>query len=404
MAWQHQRPWHVLQTGFDLGLQFLTTWRDWQQSPARPDRLFFTVITEQALPSHEALTGLAVRPEMQAMQRQLATAWRGMTPGTHRLVFADGHVLLTLHAGPTDKLLRELDVAADHVVLDAGFFAATSPAALTNAPNNANAPCTSPLQRLQTLSRVCRPGTRVTMALSPSDPYTPPGPQQNPSQNAAQPSPEAWQQCGFILYPTTIPTTTSAWPPTQGPAQAETLPPGVTATFAPTWTPRSRLRQNLPAVSRQVLVIGAGLSGSAVAHSLAVRGWAVTVLDQGDAPGAGASGLPAGLAAPHVSPDDSVLSRITRAGVRATLQRAQTLLHSGTDWAPTGVLEHRVEGKRSLPTGDAWPASGHEWSTQATAAHIAAAGLPLSRPRCGTGWRAGSGRVSWRRRSCKHRA
>ena len=48
-----------------------------------------------------------------------------------------------------------------------------------------------------------------------------------------------------------------------------------------------------------------------MAHSLAVRGWSVTVLDQAPGVGAGASGLPAGLAAPHVSPDDNVLSRIT---------------------------------------------------------------------------------------------
>ena len=52
-------------------------------------------------------------------------------------------------------------------------------------------------------------------------------------------------------------------------------------------------------------MIGAGLSGSAVAYSLAVRGWSVTVLDQAEGVGAGASGLPAGLAAPHVSPDDN---------------------------------------------------------------------------------------------------
>lgn len=97
------------------------------------------------------------------------------------------------------------------------------------------------------------------------------------------------------------------------------------------------------------LVIGAGLAGSSVAFSLAQRGWLVTVLDRGDAEGAGASGLPAGLAAPHVSPDDNVLSRITRAGVQATLHRAQTLLQSGTDWGLTGVLEHNLAGKRRLP-------------------------------------------------------
>lgn len=130
-----------------------------------------------------------------------------------------------------------------------------------------------------------------------------------------------------------------------------------------------------PPEKREALVIGAGLSGSAVAHSLAVRGWAVTVLDQAPGVGAGASGLPAGLAAPHVSPDDNVLSRITRAGVQATLQRAQALLHSGTDWALSGVLEHNLAGKRRLPATCA-----DQHSTPASPAQIAAAGLPKGTP------------------------
>jgi tRNA 5-methylaminomethyl-2-thiouridine biosynthesis bifunctional protein len=138
-------------------------------------------------------------------------------------------------------------------------------------------------------------------------------------------------------------------------------------------------------------VIGAGLSGAAVAHSLASRGWAVTVIDQADGPGAGASGLPAGLAAPHVSPDDNVLSRITRAGVRTTLQRAQALLQSGTDWALSGVLEHNLAGKRKLPrverdvhVANGGAQSGTDdplaMSCEASAAQIAAAGLPPETP------------------------
>ena len=121
-----------------------------------------------------------------------------------------------------------------------------------------------------------------------------------------------------------------------------------------------------------------------MAHSLALRGWAVTVLDQAEGVGAGASGLPAGLAAPHVSPDDNVLSRITRAGVRAALQRAEALLQSGTDWALSGVLEHNLAGKRRLPTGNAVPEeaqdNANECSTQASAEQIAAAGLPPETP------------------------
>jgi tRNA 5-methylaminomethyl-2-thiouridine biosynthesis bifunctional protein len=112
-----------------------------------------------------------------------------------------------------------------------------------------------------------------------------------------------------------------------------------------------------------------------VAHSLASRGWRVTVIDQASGVGAGASGLPAGLAAPHVSPDDSVLSRITRAGVQATLQRADALLQSGTDWALTGVLEHNLAGKRRLPAVN----SGSP-TAQASPAQVAAAGLAPGTP------------------------
>lgn len=122
--------------------------------------------------------------------------------------------------------------------------------------------------------------------------------------------------------------------------------------------------------------MGAGLSGSAVAFSLAARGWEVTVIDQAADVGAGASGLPAGLAAPHVSPDDNILSRITRAGVQATLERAEYLLQSGTDWGLTGVLEHNLAGKRRLPK----PGLETNPSVSANADQIAAAGLPPETP------------------------
>jgi tRNA 5-methylaminomethyl-2-thiouridine biosynthesis bifunctional protein len=107
----------------------------------------------------------------------------------------------------------------------------------------------------------------------------------------------------------------------------------------------------------------------------------VTVLDQATGAGAGASGLSVGLAAPHVSPDDNVLSRITRAGVGATLQRAQALLQSATDWALSGVLEHNLGGKRRLPTDpNTQDLTSVDPTIPASAELIAAAGLPLGTP------------------------
>lgn len=117
-------------------------------------------------------------------------------------------------------------------------------------------------------------------------------------------------------------------------------------------------------------MIGAGLAGSSAALSLARRGWAVTVLDRAAAPAAGASGLPAGLAVPHVSPDDNPLSRLTRAGLRLTTQRASDCLRDGLDWGASGVLERRDACKTRLPPGL------DDGCGPASAAQLAAAGLP----------------------------
>jgi tRNA 5-methylaminomethyl-2-thiouridine biosynthesis bifunctional protein len=86
------------------------------------------------------------------------------------------------------------------------------------------------------------------------------------------------------------------------------------------------------------------------------------------------------LLAPHVSPDDSLLSRLSRAGVRATLQQVQALLQPGEDWALSGVLEHRVDGSRGLPAH--WPPEGDDWSEAADASYLAKAGLPSDTSAC----------------------
>jgi tRNA 5-methylaminomethyl-2-thiouridine biosynthesis bifunctional protein len=104
--------------------------------------------------------------------------------------------------------------------------------------------------------------------------------------------------------------------------------------------------QNLPlAAQRHVTIIGAGISGAGTARALATRGWHVTVLDAGAAPAAGASGLPVGVIAPHTSLDDSIISRLSRAGIRAMRQAMHDLLQEGVDWFPSGVQEHRLPGK-----------------------------------------------------------
>jgi tRNA 5-methylaminomethyl-2-thiouridine biosynthesis bifunctional protein len=243
----------------------------------------------------------------------------GLLPGVHRIGLQDGRVQLTLYIGLVPAIARELDMAADSIGIE--------PLAAWDA---------------RAIARLCKRGTALHWT------------------HAHAQDLEALQQAGVQLNT----------------KRSE----GV---YQPQWEPKSSLRPSLRPTSRaspasspqHALVIGAGLSGAAVAHSLAIRGWTVDVLDQGEQLGAGASGLPAGIFATHVSPDNNVLSRITRDGVRATVHRAQQLLEQGIHWQVSQLLEHRFAGKRQLPAASLWPAAGHEWSTAAQDAQKLAGGL-----------------------------
>jgi tRNA 5-methylaminomethyl-2-thiouridine biosynthesis bifunctional protein len=136
--------------------------------------------------------------------------------------------------------------------------------------------------------------------------------------------------------------------------KAEGLPPKrhrTQAVFDPKWEPKG-LRPAASKDAGEAIVVGAGLAGAAAAASLARRGWKVTVLDAADSPAAGASALPVGLLAPHVSPDDNLLSRLSRAGVRIALQQARTLLREGEDWRETGVM--RIGEERTWQEHAGW--------------------------------------------------
>ncbi|MBI5279122.1 MAG: FAD-dependent oxidoreductase [Burkholderiales bacterium] len=122
------------------------------------------------------------------------------------------------------------------------------------------------------------------------------------------------------------------------------------ATWDPPWEPR-RGPAAVRAKAGTCAVIGAGLAGASVAASLARRGWKVLVVEAAGGPASGASGLPAGLLAPHQSPDDNLLSRLSRAGVRATLCQAEAVLPPDA-WGASGVLEHRSEDPRPPPHAD----------------------------------------------------
>ena len=130
---------------------------------------------------------------------------------------------------------------------------------------------------------------------------------------------------------------------------------------------RLRLRVASHPLVQTHLTLGIG----PVATREAERGFNIEVLDQGTSVAAGASGLPVGLVAPHASPDDSLISRLSRAGVRAMRDTMQQLLEPGIDWGDSGVQERRLPGKTRKGGAPQhwetdWPDEGHAWTCRTT--------------------------------------
>jgi tRNA 5-methylaminomethyl-2-thiouridine biosynthesis bifunctional protein len=327
VAWAGQPQWRILETGFGFGLNFLTTWQAWRADPQRPRLLHFVSIEAFPVSREDLLRAAAGYPDLLGLAECIAAQWHGLLHGFHRLWLDEGRVLLTLCVGDVQTMLRAQRFEADSIFLD-GFSPQRNPAMWS-------------AETLKAVSRFARRGTRVA------------------SWTIARTVCDALAQNGFQVK------------------KSPGLPPKrdcLQGVFEPAWQVRRRGPAPSPAaVAGRCVVIGAGLAGGAVAASLARRGWEVEVLEAADRPAAGASGLPVGMLAPHVSPDDALLSRLTRAGIRATWQQLERLLAEGVDWRASGVLERRAAGDDRMPEG--WTAEGPNESWHASPAQLAQAGL-----------------------------
>lgn len=295
-AWAGHPAWTVLDTDFQDGHHFLSTWLAWRHDPYRPRLLHYVGIAPATAPRPATAP---LDDEWDTLAHALAAQCTGLGPGFHRILLEQGQISLTLCRGDLQAMLGEQVFQADTVV-------GTAP------PDKWAA---------QLLARRCKRGTRFALRA--------------PAPAADAPLLALLQGAGFQLDR-----------PDPDPA-----PPGVaaalTGTFDPRWDIPARRNADPHAVRSptRCAVIGAGMAGASVAQALALRGWQVTVFDQEAAPAGAASGVPVGLAVPHVSADDNPRSRISRSGTRLLLQHAQRLLVRGQDWEPSGVLER----KRNAP-------------------------------------------------------
>jgi len=292
--WAGARVFTIVESGFGLGLNFLATWQAWRADPTRPERLHFVSIEKHPF-VREGLAELHARyPDFAPLAAELQAVWPLPLPGLHRLHFEHGRVTLTLAFGDIADVLPNLRLAADAIYLD-GFAPDRNPGMWTTAI-------------MKALARLARPGAtaatyttaravRDVLAAAGFAPALRPGFGHKRQMLAARYSPPR--------------------PPRHAPP------------VAPLWS------------ERRAIVVGAGLAGAAVAERLAARGWAIELIERHPGPAAEASGMPAGSFHPQVSRDDSILSRLTRAGFLYALGNWRALEAAGhrLDWQRCGVLQ-----------------------------------------------------------------
>lgn len=296
--WHDRRIFTVLETGFGMGINFLMTWAAWRADPARCERLHFVSTEKHPFTRADLLAAhSAVVPDesIAALARTLVEAWPMLVPGTHRLEFEGGKVTLTLVFGDATQTLPTLWLRADAFYLD-GFAPAKNPELWTPAV-------------FKSLARLAGEGATFATYTSAGDVK------------------RALTQNGF------------EYRKVEGFGWKRAMLQGH---FAPRW----RVRRHEPPAplavrERHAVVIGAGLAGCALIERLTARGWHVTCLERHAAVARDASGNPAGVFHPMLSRDDSVASRITRAGFLYALQRWDALVQNGhrlTRGAP-GLLQ-----------------------------------------------------------------
>jgi tRNA 5-methylaminomethyl-2-thiouridine biosynthesis bifunctional protein len=339
--WQGRHTFTVLETGFGMGINFLMTWAAWRADPSRCERLHFVSIEKHPFTATDLRSVYAATlsdPAIAELAQLLADTWPMLVPGTHRLEFEAGRVVLTLVLGDAAESLPALRLRADAFYLD-GFAPARNPELWTPAIFKA-------------LARLAGEGATFATYSSAGD------------------IKRALTQSGF------------EYRKVDGFGWKRAM---LVGHFAPRWRVR-RYEPPAPLAleERHAVVIGAGLAGSAVIERLAARGWRITSLERHASVARDASGNPAGVFHPMISRDDSVASRVTRAGFLYALRRWDALERAGHRplRGGQGLLQIAADDDEASAISEAIAAFGYpsEYVTPVSTSEAGRlAGMPLAR-------------------------
>ena len=282
--WKGRDAFVIVETGFGLGVNFLTAWEAWRQDAGRPKRLHFISVESRPFARTDLAAALAPLAEVAPLARALCSVFPPPLAGFHRLHFDAGRVILTLLLGEAREALPQLVARADAFFLD-GFSPARNPGLW------------SP-EVVRELARLALPG--ATLA----------------TWTVAGGVRAALADAGFQVEKR------------EGFASKREM---LTGRFV------AREARPLATCARRAVVIGGGLAGTLAAERLAARDWEVDLVDERNERSVAA----VGLVRPIVNLRDAVNAQASRSAFLYALQHYRALQHDGYHlvWDRCGVLQ-----------------------------------------------------------------
>ena len=272
----------IAETGFGTGLNFLLSWQLWEEFAPETCQLHFISCEKHPLAREDLIKSLQFWPQLEKQAQQLIAAYPILTPGYHQISFANGRVTLTLMLGDAlecyeqlllcgeSKLERELRTACvDAWYLD-GF-----------APKKNQSMWSESL--IKVIAMLSHEGTTLAT-------YT-----------AAAPVKEHLAQQGFKIEKR------KGFGPKRHMISAcigAEIAPGLKQRHTP-W----HVSQPQHYKKKSAIIIGAGLAGCFTAYSLAKKGWNVTLVDEHNEVGQGASANQQAVLFPKLSAYNSPLTQ-----------------------------------------------------------------------------------------------
>lgn len=294
----------IAATEFVSGLSFLCAGKLWLEYAPASARLDFVAIENHPLRKEDLTRVLQQLPELRPLSAELIKQYPALTPGFHRLFFADQRITLTLIFADTSEGLLQLRTslhpsakALQSFTVDAWFLSGFPPGekpainqdilfehiAALSGPNTSFAAFTASELVRRTLET-------QGFAVKKTPAFI-------PNYLKGEILRGHWQD----THPRDLSTAKAVPSQVKSRRKAKYESPW----HIPSIEPTSRLKQR-----KQAAVIGGGIAGCTTAAALAHKGWQVTLYEQHEHLAAEASGNPQGIIYPKLSPQASALSRI----------------------------------------------------------------------------------------------